>query len=44
VGAGIPIALVNHGRARAEDLASVKLDADCARTLTAALRLCAAHR
>jgi NAD-dependent SIR2 family protein deacetylase len=41
--AGIPIALLNHGLTRADDLAMLKLDADCAGTLSAALRLCAAQ-
>ena len=40
--AGQPIALLNRGRTRADDLASLKLDADCGATLSAALRLLAA--
>ncbi|MEP6633839.1 MAG: NAD-dependent protein deacetylase [Luteimonas sp.] len=35
--AGMPIALLNRGRTRADDLATLKLDADCATTLTDAL-------
>jgi NAD-dependent SIR2 family protein deacetylase len=35
---GVPIALLNLGRTRADDLAHLKLDAGCAPTLTAALR------
>jgi NAD-dependent SIR2 family protein deacetylase len=34
---GLPIALLNRGRTRADDLATLKLDADCAETLAAAL-------
>lgn len=35
--AGQPIAILNLGRTRADDLASLKLEADCATTLQAAL-------
>ncbi|NBC12026.1 MAG: NAD-dependent protein deacetylase [Gammaproteobacteria bacterium] len=34
-----PMALLNRGRTRADDLGGLKLDADCGATLTAALRL-----
>jgi NAD-dependent SIR2 family protein deacetylase len=34
----LPVALLNHGRTRADDLARLKLDAACAPVLTAALR------
>lgn len=34
---GIPIAIVNQGKTRADDLATLKLDADCVSVLTAAL-------
>jgi NAD-dependent SIR2 family protein deacetylase len=37
--AGQPIALLNWGRTRADDLAALKLDAACGPTLTAALAL-----
>ena len=34
---GKPIAIVNQGRTRADDLATLKVEADCTRVLTAAL-------
>jgi NAD-dependent SIR2 family protein deacetylase len=34
---GRPIALLNQGRTRADDLASLKIESDCAATLQAAL-------
>lgn len=34
---GMPLAILNRGRTRADDLADLKLDADCGRTLAAAL-------
>jgi NAD-dependent SIR2 family protein deacetylase len=37
--AGQPMALLNRGRTRADDLGALKLDADCGPILTAALRL-----
>jgi NAD-dependent SIR2 family protein deacetylase len=35
---GIPMAILNRGKTRADDLATLKLDADCGEMLTAALR------
>ena len=35
--AGLPLAIVNRGRTRADDIASLKLDADIGATLDAAL-------
>jgi NAD-dependent SIR2 family protein deacetylase len=34
---GMPLAILNRGRTRADDLVDLKLDADCGRTLAAAL-------
>ncbi|MEO1246045.1 MAG: NAD-dependent protein deacetylase [Pseudomonadota bacterium] len=34
-----PVAILNRGRTRADELAALKLDADCSDTLTAVLRL-----
>jgi NAD-dependent SIR2 family protein deacetylase len=39
---GKPIAIVNRGRTRADDIATLKIDADCADLLPAALRASAA--
>jgi NAD-dependent SIR2 family protein deacetylase len=39
---GLPLALLNRGRTRADDLAQLKLDAGCGPTLTAVLALLAA--
>ena len=36
-GAGLPIALVNRGRTRVDDLAELKIEADVGPTLTAAV-------
>jgi len=35
--AALPVAIVNRGRTRADDLATLKLDADCAMVLVGAL-------
>ena len=40
--AGKPIAIVNRGRTRADDLATLKVDGDCGAILAAALRPSAA--
>ncbi|MGI9248156.1 MAG: NAD-dependent protein deacetylase [Woeseiaceae bacterium] len=37
-----PIAIVNHGQTRADEIASLKVEADCARALSTALELLAA--
>jgi NAD-dependent SIR2 family protein deacetylase len=34
---GMPLAILNRGRTRADDLAGLKLDADCGIALSAAL-------
>ena len=36
---GKPIAIVNQGRTRADDIATLKVDADCSQVLSAAVEL-----